>query len=675
MSLRAIRKAQKAKDFALLVEDEPVGSGSEEEEEEDTPAPKAQNLFAMLNEGDDDDDDDDEDATEVLPATTMVKENLIAEPSPKPSKKKNKKKKKSKGKAAAVPSSPPADDEDDIDAALRAINQKYGSDASTPQRTQTSTPILGSSSHDLWSVDSKSLDAEAEMKRMFGSKVVNSDRPEAGPARPRIRGQLPRGLAKALSASAGKKGILIQPKENWPGVIKGGLGMEIVERHDDGVMEFKFSHSRTYQDVQRQFYMCVNSYDPNNLVNLLHLNPFHVDTLLQVSEILKHQGDHAQAGEMIERALWTFDRALHSLFNIANGTARLPFKFVENRAFYLAAHRHIAILMRRGTYRAAFEFQKLVLSLSPDNDPYGMGLAIDFAAGRTKQWQWFFQYVEYEMAAGRAKGRPNLAYTGALARWSLANAQKKSHEASEKELKQAIKDYPWVVPQLLHAVSARVPWDVAPPTRLHTLLSDLYVHRSKDLWASDEAKAFLSNAVSSFSTAPSVVTEAIGEHDDEIPENVSRHVLLLDIPQLTTHLPSSITQNPGLSSDPLPPANSLPSPYEADMRVAPSQSTESSPQGLMSLLMSLLPGGATDQQRQEVEDALNEGVEEGAAGAELFGRTLERLRGMFLGDDRGAAEGEGLGFAALDDEIDDEEFSDFEEDEEAELADEDATQQ
>ena len=63
--------------------------------------------------------------------------------------------------------------------------------------------------------------------------------------------------------------------------------MEIVEKNADGTVEYRYVHNRAYQDVQSQFESCVASMDPNRLVVLLQHNPYHISTLLQVSEIAK----------------------------------------------------------------------------------------------------------------------------------------------------------------------------------------------------------------------------------------------------------------------------------------------------------------------------------------------------------------------------------------------------
>ena len=68
---------------------------------------------------------------------------------------------------------------------------------------------------------------------------------------------------------------------------------------------FSIVHNNAYIDVQREFQQCVESMQAENMIRLLMLNPYHIATLLQVSEIAKHQGDHSVSGDLLERALFS----------------------------------------------------------------------------------------------------------------------------------------------------------------------------------------------------------------------------------------------------------------------------------------------------------------------------------------------------------------------------------
>ncbi len=62
---------------------------------------------------------------------------------------------------------------------------------------------------------------------------------------------------------------------------------------------FTFTHSKFYSDVQVQFLTAVNTHDPQALTNLLHMFPYHIDSLLQLSEVYKASGNAASAADFI----------------------------------------------------------------------------------------------------------------------------------------------------------------------------------------------------------------------------------------------------------------------------------------------------------------------------------------------------------------------------------------
>ena len=130
--------------------------------------------------------------------------------------------------------------------------------------------------------------------------------------------------------------------------------MEVVEKKANGTVEYRYVHNRAYQDVQSQFESCVASMDPNRLVVLLQHNPYHISTLLQVSEIAKQESDHATSGDLLERALFSLGRAVHSTFakNLSEGKARLDFNRPENREFWLASWKYMQNLSMRATSRS-----------------------------------------------------------------------------------------------------------------------------------------------------------------------------------------------------------------------------------------------------------------------------------------------------------------------------------
>ncbi|KAI8606496.1 transcriptional repressor TCF25-domain-containing protein [Dissophora ornata] len=451
-------------------EDHEEHHDDEEEEEEEyvSKRPPARNLFALLDEDDQDDDLESEDEPKeseiVMPAATSSskkKKNkkkksgaaagaanpfdalkdgdddatpeMAASPTGDQagdaagtiSKSKGKNKKKKKGKAASKSVEEMSVEE--FEKSLQKMNQQLGSVAGGSSQISTVTPLKH-----LLAVDTRFLDADAEMKRMFGARVVNSE------------------IKDRRYAKVTKKFLLAQPRNTWPVRKASGLSMEIVETDGkENVTTFKIVHSEYYQRTQLKFLAAVASYDPGNLVALLRENPFHIDCLLQLSEVSRHNGDNSLAGEFIEQALFAFEKSFHSLFNIASGAVRLNFMEVENRSFFLAIHRHIQFLGRRGCWRTAFEFNKLLLSLDPKNDELGALLSIDFYALKAQEYAYLMKLYERLEQDHGLDSLPNCLYSIAMAQFHLEAAQGDStHEKSSKMLQRAILMFPTAVPQL-----------------------------------------------------------------------------------------------------------------------------------------------------------------------------------------------------------------------------------
>lgn len=293
MSARALRKLQKQRDLEAQLQ---LAGDRESSNDESIPAPpkKKLNAFDLLNAagGDDDEDHTSEDETvsketpiaqvETPAATTMVE-------SAKKNKKKKKKKKKAAQKLVAEPEKVAVEELDDIDRALRDLAIKNGTAAVSSEKQPALSAredAFAKSPAELLSIEPKSLNAMNEMRKLFGNIVLESfEEQDAGSGRRRERQREMIDLGKALSgrfspASRGqslagvtmRKNILMQGKDEWPRTTSGGLGMELVQRLPDGSSQYRLVHNKAYQDVQMQFDMCVESMDPQRLIQLLQYN-------------------------------------------------------------------------------------------------------------------------------------------------------------------------------------------------------------------------------------------------------------------------------------------------------------------------------------------------------------------------------------------------------------------
>jgi hypothetical protein len=287
MSSRALRRAQRELEEKQIQEklaQEEQEDEQDESEEEVLPKSKPKpSLFAMLgDDGDDQEEDEDDDAEQDPEPET--KPDADAAPQPK-SKKSKKKKKKGKSKAAPESANTGSDNAsfglDEIDQALLALDLS-ASGQTNEDSNQQNAAISDEVKQlcDVLRIDKQHLHAANEMKKLFGRAALQENDDEA---RPRQRGNAQQGgIAGAVAGRNGpgrnlaslglRRNIFIQGKEEWPRATSGGLGMEIAEKRLDGTVEYRFMHSRSYQEVQQQFQVCVGSMDPERMIQLLHFN-------------------------------------------------------------------------------------------------------------------------------------------------------------------------------------------------------------------------------------------------------------------------------------------------------------------------------------------------------------------------------------------------------------------
>ena len=111
-------------------------------------------------------------------------------------------------------------------------------------------------------------------------------------------------------------------------------------------------------------------------MQVLRFNPWHVDTLLAAHQVMRNFGQHGDAADVLERALYALEMAWHPKFGAAaqEGRARLAFDKEANRPLFAALFQHVASLSRRGCHRTALECGKVLLSLDR-SDPKGAALS------------------------------------------------------------------------------------------------------------------------------------------------------------------------------------------------------------------------------------------------------------------------------------------------------------
>ncbi|PWN88461.1 DUF654-domain-containing protein [Acaromyces ingoldii] len=406
------------------------------------------------------------------------------------------------------------------------------------------------------------LDPAIELKRQFGAAAIKAYENEAGGGGGREAARA-RAAALAHNSNLRAHNILIQPKETWPPIARTvtGLTMEMIPIEGRGKLG-AWVHSKNYKRAQLQFLQSVQSYDPNHLYNLLRTFPWHIDTLLQLSDVSRHQGDLGQASDFNARALFAFERTASSAFTGAllssSGPPQVDFDRIENRGFWLAAHRNVNFLGRRGTWRTALEWVKLLIGLDSETDPHGMILWLDFLSIKARQHRWLLDTIDKwdaarsadlqssglpiqgaktpfdppplpdATSADEAKGSLDwclgLSYARALAlrlvekeESSGSNsdgATSASFEKSTLALKQAMARHPHVLPLLFEKIGQPFPVDAShaifampdaaaydghqdaeAEAGLAALLAHVYVSRNESLWKESAVASWLSKTL------------------------------------------------------------------------------------------------------------------------------------------------------------------------------------
>ncbi|EGV94046.1 Transcription factor 25 [Cricetulus griseus] len=434
---------------------------------------------------------------------------------------------------------------------------------------------------------------------------------------------------------------LTTPKSTWPRYSKPGLSMRLLESKK-GLSFFAFEHSEEYQQAQHKFLVAVESMEPNNIVVLLQTSPYHVDSLLQLSDACRFQEDQEMARDLIERALYSMECAFHPLFSLTSGTCRLDYRRPENRSFYLALYKQMSFLEKRGCPRTALEYCKLILSLEPDEDPLCMLLLIDHLALRARNYEYLIRLFQEWEAHRNLSQLPNFAFSVPLAYFLLSQqTDLPEHELTSARqqasllIQQALTMFPGALMPLLEYCSVRPDAtvsnhrffgpdaEISQPPALSQLVS-LYLGRSHFLWKEPATMSWLEENVREVLQAVDAGDSAVEACENRrkvlyqrAPRNIHRHVILSEIKEAVAALPSDVTTQSVMGFDPLPPLDTIYS-YVRPERLSPVSHGNT----IALFFRSLLPNYTTEGER------LEEGVARGPNRNQGLNRLMLAVRDM-----------------------------------------------
>lgn len=172
--------------------------------------------------------------------------------------KKKKNRRKNRPKKTVAKSSEA--DEDEVERSVKEVNRLLG-EAKAPAGLP-SAAAAAKVAKTLLSVEYKHLNPEMEMKRMFGSRVVELENQR--PAHHRRGGGRNRGVRHRAPIKSAFH--LVVPKPGWPSPGKTGLSMKYVETDEAGNQYFKYEHDAEYQQVQVELLQAIESHQPDFIV-------------------------------------------------------------------------------------------------------------------------------------------------------------------------------------------------------------------------------------------------------------------------------------------------------------------------------------------------------------------------------------------------------------------------
>ncbi|CAH8655084.1 unnamed protein product [Heterobilharzia americana] len=328
--------------------------------------------------------------------------------------------------------------------------------------------------------------------------------------------------------------------------------------------------------------------NPNNLSSILYESPYHIDSLLQLSEIMMHQEDTTLGIDLLERVLHAFQSAFHPSFNPLNGSCRLDFKRQVNRGLFVALFRYIVTVGDRGCYRSALEYCKLLLSLDYEDDPLTVLLMIDQYAIYSGQYDFLIGLYNSLNGSRNLYLLPNFGLSVPLARKLSGENLEKSDEnkmSADESLQDALIMFPGFVTRLLKhtSIGGTTNLDKSVLFGKEVLLTEseslgcllsLYVARMQRIWSSPNVLPWLEKNIGSvlalvepkqIHISDACTTDGrLAEYSKRrkalypaFPPKILRHLILSEVPEAPLILPRNLTNTPIYTFDPFPPKGSI----------------------------------------------------------------------------------------------------------------------
>ncbi|KAJ9470730.1 putative transcription factor 25-like [Diplonema papillatum] len=360
----------------------------------------------------------------------------------------------------------------------------------------------------LFTVAPKRLDAEDELRRMFGRLPADG---EAEPAGAHRRGG---------DAAMFKRSLLTAFNPRWPPVAT--TGFDIVEAGEPAaagradllrIRSVTGVTPRVFEAVERGEFSKVSksvrsaqaSDDVGRLQDLAMKHPGHLRAGY-IFAVMIHVQDRK------DEAAQTFKRLAHCLCLLARGSFNftstyfervLPFVPLQSDVIFLVLQQLMHIHTRSGTLTAALELSKLIYNLDP-TDPTGILFNLEYLCIRSSNPTWLLDVTTAWRTLGLDPCVLPIGFFGrALA---CVKSEKMGQEETDACFDAALATWPEIVPLLLANADEAAVWGSMPdplarfaqggaPEGYAYQVVSCYVARMKELWTDPRAQSALKAAV------------------------------------------------------------------------------------------------------------------------------------------------------------------------------------
>uniref|UniRef100_A0A914MIM4 Transcription factor 25 n=1 Tax=Meloidogyne incognita TaxID=6306 RepID=A0A914MIM4_MELIC len=343
---------------------------------------------------------------------------------------------------------------------------------------------------------------------------------------------------------------LVDVQRNWPSLrnLEFRMIFDSFGNNKD-IKWFRFWNNETYQRQQQFFHLCYRERRYSDILNIIlnKQNPYHLDSLLLMADLIQNEDNNERANDFIERGIYALEAAFHPHFNLCSSNYRLDYSWKENRPFFLLLYRYLLKNIEKNNLKTSLEIAKVLFAKDFEGDPLGILLLIDSLALRANCPNFLLDFYEYFLKSKRLDLLPNFRFSISLALHLLG-----MEDEAVRNFEEALVAFPFILSQILDFLQIRADPLIESNYYLNTLASyrepegllllvRIYLHHSNKIWSDPVILNWLE--ITTHKVLPRLQSVRKREIDQwakkrkqlftGLPENIARHCLIngLSIPE------------------------------------------------------------------------------------------------------------------------------------------------